>query len=176
MGHAVRHFSEYEPVKKKYIFLVSILYAVSVLVFIILYTKGTPIDLNARHLKLTSFLLYPVFFELLLKRFKRAWVLVLVGMLGVFALGNHIRLVRKWTQGTSITRSGFSLFKQDMPLGLKSKLDSLVKTKTVVISPYGSRYAVDNQLILPILSETDIRPDLVRYGYPTIFTDSLGNH
>ena len=62
---------------------------------------------------------------------------------------------------------------EDMPLSLKNRVDSLVKVKTVVIGPYESRYSIDNQLILPVLSTTDIRADLAQYGYPLIFVDSL---
>ncbi len=171
--YLAKHFNEYALDKKKYVFLVFMLYLISVTIFTILYTKGTPIDINPRHLKLTSFLLYPILVELALTKFNKIWVLGLLTFLGIYALGNHIRLTRKWTQETSITSSGFRLLKEDMPLNLKQTLDSLIKTNTIVISPYESRYAIDNQLILPILSKVDVRSDLIHYGYPLIFIDSL---
>jgi len=169
----VRHFRAYAELKRKYIFLALSLYGISAAVFIVLYTKGTPIDLNPRHLKLSSYLLYPVLAELALLKFKRVWVLGVLTLFGSFALANHVRLTRTWNRNTTITKSGFRLFQEDMPLSVKDSLDGLIKTKTVVVSPYESRYAIDNQLILPILSEKDIRPDLKKCGYPVIFIDSL---
>jgi hypothetical protein len=171
--YVIRRFSEYPLIKKKYIFLALILYAVSVSVFIVLYVKGTPIDQNPRHLKLTSFLLYPVLVDLMLNKWKKPWLILIIFLLGGYALFNHARLVRTWNRGTSVTRSGHRMLKEDMPLAMKERIDSLVRVKTVVISPYESRYSVDNQLILPVLSKEDIRQELQGYGYPVIFTDSL---
>ena len=95
--YVIRNFGEYEPQKKKYIFLAFMLYFICMSVFIVLYTKGTPIDINPRHLKLTSYLLYPVFLELAFTKFKKSWVLGGVILLGSYALVNHIRLNTVWT-------------------------------------------------------------------------------
>jgi hypothetical protein len=171
--YVVRHFAEYDQPKKKYIFLVLMVYLISTMVFIVLYTKGTPIDINPRHLKFSSFLLYPLLIGVSLKKFKKSWVLGFIALLFVYAIGNHIRLTRAWTKTTAVTKSGFRLFKEDLPLNLKNGLDSLVKTKTIVISGYEDRYAIDNQLILPVMSSEDLRPYLRQYGYPMIFVDSV---
>lgn len=171
--YVARRLNSYTVEKRKYIFLVFILYFFCITVFVVLYVKGTPIDFNTRHLKLSSFLLYPILVELALTRFNKPLVLGFFSLLGLFAIGNHIRLARVWTEHTSVTRSDFRLFKEDMPLDLKQRLDSLVHTKTLVISRFENRYSIDNQFIIPIMSNQDIRADLATYGYPLIFVDSL---
>jgi hypothetical protein len=170
----IRKISTYDGPKRKYILLAFLLFGISASIFIFLYVKGTPIDKNPRHLKLSSFLLYPVFIDLALRKFNRPWVLGAFFFFAGYALFNQTRLNRKWHQNTYVTHSGIRMSAPvDMPENLKWKLDSVIRVKTVVISRYENRYSIDNQLILPVRDSVGHLPELRTCGYPLIFADSL---
>jgi hypothetical protein len=170
----IRKINAYDAQKRKYILLSFLLFGISASIFIFLYVKGTPIDKNPRHLKLSSFLLYPVLIDLAIKKFSRGWVLGLFFFFAGYALFNQVRLNRKWHQYTYVAHSGIRLSAAvDMPENLKWKLDSVIRRKTMVISRYESRYAIDNQLILAVRDSVGVRSGLENSGYPLIFADSL---
>lgn len=171
----VRDLPKAQMLRKQYVFISFCLFAFSVLVFSVLYSEGN-VDYNTRHFKLTSFLFYPLFFDALLKRVSAKIVGVVAAILVVIAIGNHLRLSRVWLRDTPVTASEFRLLKSDMPLPLKVRLDSLVRQRTIVVSPYDDRYSIDNDLILPVmlpLRGKTYEP-LAGQGlnYPVIYIDS----
>jgi hypothetical protein len=165
---ATKNFRNEDREKKKYVLTVLLLFCFTVLTFTFLYSQSPNIDYSTRHFKLTSFLIYPIVLDTLLRQMNKKFLFLGVGILVIIAAGNHLRLCRTWLSGTSVTASGFRLSKQDMPLPLKNRLDSLVKTRTIVVSPYESRYAIDNDLIWPVQSADTALPGLIGLGYPVL--------
>lgn len=171
----LRDFRKADVLRKKYVFIAFCLFAFSVLVFSFLYSEGN-IDYNTRHFKLTSFLFYPLFFDALLRRVSAKIVGAVAAVLVVIAIGNHLRLSRTWLRDTPVTASGFRLLKSDMPLPHKARLDSLIRQRTIVVSPYDDRYSIDNDLILPVMlpltGKTYAPLAGQGLGYPVIYIDS----
>jgi len=169
----VRDLPEDDEQRRKYKFMVGVLYLFCVVAFFLLYTKGSNIDYGTRHYKLTSFLFYPLGIDWLFRRAGRKLTIGLASLFVLIATANHFRLTRTWLSNTSVTSSGFLLSLDDMPLPLKEKLDNVIKTKTIVVSRYEPRYAIDNALILPVQRLESDSSHIVGPGGPILYLDSL---
>jgi hypothetical protein len=170
----IKDLKEDDEQRWNYKVITLFLYAFSVAAFTFLYSRGSAIDFSTRHFKLSSFLLYPLMIDWLLRRKYRKVALGLCGVLILCALVNHIRLVRIWLSDTAVTSSGFRLSSRDMPLAQKERLDSVVKEKTVVVSRFEGRYAIDNQLILPVTRRDGDPTAIEAPGYPVLYLDPSG--
>jgi len=169
----VRDLPEDDEKRRKFKFMVGALYLFCVVAFFLLYTKGSNIDYGTRHYKLTSFLFYPLGIDWLFRRAGRKLTIALASLLVLVATANHLRLARNWLSNTSVTSSGFLLSLDDMPLPLKEKLDKVIKIKTIVVSHYEPRYAIDNALILPVQRPKSDSTHIVGPGWTILYLDSL---
>jgi hypothetical protein len=161
--------------RAKYKLLTLFLFGFSVIVFTFLYARGSDIDYSTRHFKLSSFLLYPVMIDWFLRRKNGKVIAGVCGVLMLYAVANHLRLAKNWLSHTAVTPSGYRLFPNvDMPLAVKLKLDSAIKEKTVVVSGYESRYAIDNALILPVFREAGDTTRIDGAGHQVLYLDTSG--